>query len=206
MDHGQGHGSEDGHGNGHGQGHRCGSEHERGHGRCQGRGQDGLHPPTLEFEGVEELTVQVFQALRRAGQLQRQAVLKTLSQDGGHHGEAFCLRALAENDGATQRDIAAMLHLSRPRVTKMLQALEGAGAVARRSDERDRRLTRVFLTPEGRRRERQLHSRWAEHINQTVGAMSDRDRRELIRLLDELSDQASRVLRGEEESGPEARR
>jgi len=198
MEYGQGNGSE----NEHEHGHRCSNEHESG----QGRSQDGLHPPTLEFEGVEELTVQVFHALRRAGQLQRQAVLKTLSQDGGHHGEAFCLRALAENDGATQRDIAAMLHLSRPRVTKMLQALEAAGAVARRSDERDRRLTRVFLTPEGRRRERQLHSRWAEHINQTVGAMSQRDRRELIRLLDELSDQASRALRGEEESGSETGR
>lgn len=171
-----------------------------------GHGQNGLHRLTMEFEGVEELTAQVFHALRRAGQLQRQAVLKTLSEDGGHHGEAFCLRALAENEGATQRDIAAMLHLSRPRVTKMLQALEAAGAVTRRSDERDRRLTRVFLTPEGRRRERQLHSRWAEHINQTVGAMSERDRRELIRLLDELSDQASRALRGEEESGCETGR
>lgn len=184
----------------HGQG--CADETGHGHGRTHGQG--GHHPPMTEFKGVEELTVQVFHALRRACQLQRQVVLKTLSQDGGHHGEAFCLRALAENDGATQRDLAVMLHLSPPRVTKMLQALEAAGAVARRSDERDRRLTRVFLTSEGRRRERELHSRWAEHINRTVGAMSEQDRRELTRLLGKLSDQALRALRGEEESGSEA--
>jgi DNA-binding MarR family transcriptional regulator len=153
----------------------------------------------LEFEGVDELTSQVFQAFRRAIQLQRQLVLKTLSQKGGHHGEAFCLRALSENDGVSQRDLATMLHLSRPRVTTMLQALEAAGAVVRRSDERDRRLTRVFLTPEGRRRERELHAGWADHINQTIGVLSEADRRELGRLLDQVSDHSARILSDGEE-------
>ena len=45
-----------------------------------------------------------------------------------------------------------MLHLSRPSVTAMLQALEKSGAIERRSDERDQRLTRVYLTDEGRGR------------------------------------------------------
>ena len=165
-------------------------------------GEADFHPPTLEFEGVDELTAQVFHAFRRAIQLQRQVVLRTLSQEGGHHGEAFCLRALADNDGISQRDLASMLHLSRPRVTKMLQALEASGVVERRSDERDRRLTRVFLTPEGRHRERELHARWADHINQTIGSLSEKDRRELGRLLDELSDHTSRILSDGEEPTP----
>ncbi|MBU2602422.1 MAG: MarR family winged helix-turn-helix transcriptional regulator [Actinobacteria bacterium] len=155
----------------------------------------GSPPPlTLEFEGVDELTSQVFHALRRAIQLQRQLVMKTLSQQGGHHGEAFCLRILVENDGISQRDLAEVLHLSRPRVTKLLQALETAGAVARRADERDRRLTRVFLTPDGRRREGELHAKWADHINLTIGVLSEADRRELRRLLDEVSDHSARLL------------
>lgn len=149
---------------------------------------------SLEFEGVDELTGHVFQAFRRAIHLQRQLVLKTLAAKGGHHGEAFCLRALAENDGLSQRDLANMLHLSRPRVTKLLQALEVAGTVARRSDELDRRLTRVYITEQGRRRERELHAGWADHVNQTIGVLSTEDRRELGRLLDQISDHTARVL------------
>ncbi len=152
------------------------------------------HPLTLEFEGVDELTAQVFHAFRRAIQLQRQLVMKTLALQGGHHGEAFCLRVLAENDGMSQRDLAAVLHLSRPRVTKLLQALEATGAVARRTDERDRRLTRVFLTADGRRREGELHARWADHVNMTIGVLSEADRRELGRLLDEVSDRSALLL------------
>lgn len=171
-----------------------------------GHTKSTFHPPTLEFEGVDELTAHVFHSFRRVIQLQRQMVLKTLSQEGGHHGEAFCLRALAANDGISQRDLASVLHLSRPRVTKMLQALETSGLVERRSDERDRRLTRVFLTPEGRRRERELHASWARHINQTIGALSDGERRELGRLLDELGDHTSRILSDEVDPGEESLR
>lgn len=151
-------------------------------------------PSRLEFEGVDELTGEVFQAFRRAIHLQRQLVLKTLAAKGGHHGEAFCLRALAENDGLSQRDLATMLHLSRPRVTKLLQAMETAGTIERRTDERDRRLTRVFVTEEGRRRERELHAGWADHVNQTIGVLSESDRRELGRLLNEISDHTARIL------------
>ena len=167
-------------------------------------GIDGGKHHKLEFDGVDELTALVFHGFRRATHLQRQLVLKTLAADGGHHGEAFCLRALSEHDGISQRDLATMLHLSRPRVTAMVQALEAAGVVARRSDERDRRLTLVFLTPEGRRRERELHARWADHINQTIGVLSEADRRELGRLLDKVSDHTSRILNDEEERGGDA--
>lgn len=126
--------------------------------------------------------------------MQRQLMLKTMAEQGGNHGEAFCLRALVERDGTTQRDLAAMLHLSRPRVTKMLQSLEASGWVARRSDESDQRLTRVFITPEGRRRERELHAGWADHMNQTIGALSDGERETLARLLDKISDRTEEAL------------
>jgi len=162
-------------------------------------GISGTQDRTLEFEGVDELTAQVFHGFRRAIHLQRQLVLKTLAAKGGHHGEAFCLRALSEKDGISQRDLATMLHLSRPRVTAMVQSMEAAGVVARRSDERDRRLT----LPEGRRRERELHAAWADHINQTIGILSEADRRELGRLLDEVSDHTSRILSAGEETGEE---
>ena len=57
---------------------------------------------------------------------------------------------LTTNDGASQRELADVLHLARPTVTKMVQALERSGAVERRPAPGDQRLTRVYLTTSGR--------------------------------------------------------
>lgn len=152
------------------------------------------HPPMLEFEDVDALTSRVFHAWRRSIQLQRQLMLKTLAQKGASHGEAFCLRMLTQNDGVSQRDLAQMLHLSRPWVTKMLQALEREGSVVRRSDSDDQRLTRVYITPAGRKRDRELHADLAAHVNSTIGALSEADRLELARLLDEVAERTAGLL------------
>ena len=97
------------------------------------------------------------------------------------------LRLLATGEGMSQSDLADTLHLSRPRVTRILQGLEKAGAVRREVDPDDQRITRVFLTAEGRRQELENRAAFEEYINQTIGRLSDRDKLELTRLLDEVS-------------------
>lgn len=150
--------------------------------------------PPLLLDGVDPLSARVLQALRRTIHVHRQLMVKTLAERGTHPGEAVCLRLLAQHDGMSQRDLADTLHLSRPRVTTMLQALEKAGTVVRRSDETDQRLTRVYLTTQGHRLEEELRSLMVEFINRTIGTMTVADRSELERLLEELADNTSRAL------------
>lgn len=152
----------------------------------------------LQLDNVDGLTSRAFQAYRKTVHLQRQLALKTMAQKGMHYAEAFCLRLLIVNDGLSQRDLADTLHLSRPRVTGMLQALEKAGAVKRRSDKHDQRLTRVFITQVGRDREMELRSMVASYVNETFGALSATDTRELERLLGLLADHVSDTLQKEE--------
>ena len=109
-----------------------------------------------------------------------------LSDPGAHHGELMSLRLLATSEGMSQKDLAETLHLSRPRVTRILQGLEKAGAVRREVDPDDQRITRVFLTAEGRRQELEHRAAFEEYINQTIGKLSDQDKLELTRLLDEV--------------------
>jgi DNA-binding MarR family transcriptional regulator len=66
--------------------------------------------------------------------------------------------------------------------------------VTRRPDEDDQRLTRVYITDEGRRRELELHAGWADHMNQTIGTLSEWERDTLARLLDKISDRTEEVL------------
>ncbi len=99
----------------------------------------------------------------------------------------------------SQRDLAEILHLSRPRITSLLQGLEKAGAVRRSVDPDDQRVTRVYLTPEGRRQEEANRAAFEEYVNSTVGFLSDDDKRELARLLEALALRIEERLRSSED-------
>jgi DNA-binding MarR family transcriptional regulator len=150
-----------------------------------------LSPPHLE--GVDELSAEVFRALHATLRLHKQLMTRTLAAHGTHPGQATCLRLLAVHDGITQRDLADALHLARPTVSKMLQAMEKAGVVERRPDETDQRLTCVKLTAAGRALERDLRAVAADYVNETIGTLPEGDRRELARLLDDLAASISRA-------------
>jgi DNA-binding MarR family transcriptional regulator len=150
-----------------------------------------LSPPHLE--GVDELSAEVFRALHATLRLHKQLMTRTLAAHGTHPGQATCLRLLAVHDGITQRDLADALHLARPTVSKMLQAMQKAGVVERRPDDTDQRLTCVKLTAAGRALERDLRAVAADYVNETIGTLPEGDRRELARLLDDLAASISRA-------------
>jgi DNA-binding MarR family transcriptional regulator len=154
-------------------------------------------PPKPELENVDPLTARVFQAFGRTLHLIRLIMVRMTAQRGIHHGEAFTLLLLSRNEGVTQRELGAVLHLSPPRVSMILRSLEKSGAVVRRPDEADRRLTRVFLTAEGRSLEKEQRAILGDYVNRTIGALSEADRSELARLLGELADRTLEVLREE---------
>jgi MarR family transcriptional regulator, organic hydroperoxide resistance regulator len=147
----------------------------------------GAVPPPEGGAGIDGATSDVFQALGRVFHLHRQAMQRRLSKPEAHHGEAFSMRLLAHHDGMSQSDLADTLHLSRPRVTSILQGLEKAGAIRREADPIDQRVTRVFLTEEGRRREMENRAGFEEYVNGIIGRLSEDDKRQLARLLDEVS-------------------
>jgi len=145
-----------------------------------------LHLAHTELDGVDELSARVFRAFLTTLRLHKQQMMRSLAARGMHPGQAFCLRVLTTNDGTSQRDLADALHLARPTVTKMVQALERSGAVDRRPDPGDQRLTRVYLTASGRALEREMRQVAADYVSATISKLSEADRRELARLLEEL--------------------
>lgn len=132
--------------------------------------------------------------------LNRLVILKMIAQKGVQPPEAFALMLLRDHDGATQSELADVLHLSPPRVSTILRSLEDSGAVIRHPDETDRRLTRAFLTPKGRQREEEQRAVLGDYVNRTIGTLSEADRRELERLLGKLADRTLAVLHEESAS------
>ncbi len=151
------------------------------------------HGPGME-NSLDPLSAAVFTAFRTAFHQQRRLMTKALADEGVHPGQAACLRLLDQRDGVSQRELADSLHLSRPRVTGMVQELEREGHVTRCNDEQDRRLTRVHLTAKGRHKAGELREVFAECIGRTIGALPEHDRRELIRLLEALDETTAQAL------------
>lgn len=164
------------------------------------------HPPIPKpaLENVDPLTARVYHAFGRVMHLNRLVTTKMISRQGFQPPEGFALAFLCHHGGATQSELAEFLHLSPPRVSTILRSLEENGAVVRRPDEVDRRLTRVFITPEGRRRDEEQRAVLGEYVMRTIGALSEEDRREFARLLDMLAERTLQVLRDppERKDGP----
>lgn len=137
-----------------------------------------------------------FAAFMRAMHSHRQLVLMKLRERGTPPAQAFCMRALASNEGITQRDLAEMMHIARPTLTVMVQKMERAELVRRQVDEEDQRFTRIYLTEKGRSMQDEAHEALEDMIASAFGAMSEEDQRELTRLLGELDLNMQRTLGG----------
>lgn len=152
------------------------------------------HPFDSHLPGVDGLSSEALRAYKRSMMLHRRLLLTLLSGDALHPAQAGCLQALSHHDGMSQSDLAATLHVSRPTVTVMLQRMESAGMVERRADDNDSRVTRVYLTEDGRAMASRMHEVIAEVLRLSVGVLTPDERMELTRLLKKMNDGVETAL------------
>ena len=69
---------------------------------------------------------------------------------GLYRGQPPLLYELWKQDGRTHSDLAAKMQITPATITRMIQRMEKAGFVQRRPDEHDQRVSRVYLTEDGR--------------------------------------------------------
>ena len=69
---------------------------------------------------------------------------------GIYPGQIPVLGLLAYKDGLSQREIAEKLRIKPPTVNVTVQRLEKAGFLYREADEKDQRISRIYLTEKGK--------------------------------------------------------
>jgi DNA-binding MarR family transcriptional regulator len=148
----------------------------------------------LAPEGVDDLSFDVFRALMQTLKLNGRLLMKTMASQGGHPGQAGCLWAIGAREDISQRELAELVNVAPPTVTAMLQKMERSGLIERRVDEDDQRITRIRLTETGRALDRDLRIAHGHYLHETIGRMSETDRRELARLLGALSENIASAL------------
>lgn len=124
--------------------------------------------------------------LARTGAAARAAATEELACIGLHPGQEFLLAALWQQEGAAVGELAVSIGVEPPTVTKMVRRLEAAGLVERRADPDDARLTRVYLTDEGRALEEAVGAAWARLDERTSRCLDGDERAQLCALLERV--------------------
>jgi len=114
---------------------------------------------------------------------QRLLLHRAFAKEEVHPGQGHCLRVLGPGDEITQSELADTMLLSRPTVTRLVQRMERAGLVARRTDPHDQRQTLVGLTEAGRVLQQRMEAVMTEYTDATLARLPENDRRQLARLL-----------------------
>jgi DNA-binding MarR family transcriptional regulator len=83
-----------------------------------------------------------------------------LEEIGLYRGQPPVLRMLWEQEGRTHSELAGKLNVQPATITKMIQRMERAGFVERRSDPSDERVSRVYLTETGRNIQADVQRIW----------------------------------------------
>jgi len=164
-------------------------------------GQDAAGQPpayAARLEGVDPSALAAFHAFHSACSTFGKLFLRDVTRGGTQPSHMEALRVLGVADGLCQRDIAAAMGISRTRVTSIVQELEQMGAVYRSRDEADKRFARVFLTEVGRSVEQAKGRLGAAHINGVFAGMSEQDRLDLKRRLEDLDRRFKSVLQRED--------
>ena len=98
---------------------------------------------------------------------------------GLYRGQPPVLKALWEQDGLNQTELAERMHNSAATMTKMLQRMEKAGFIRRVVDANDQRVMRVYLTEAGRAVQNQLEMTFARMEDETFCNFSNEERDQL---------------------------
>jgi DNA-binding MarR family transcriptional regulator len=104
-----------------------------------------------------------------------------------HPGQESLLKALADNDGTSMSDLAGMLGVQPPTVTKMISRLAAQDYVERRPSVGDGRQAQVFLTERGQRAIAMIDKLWKRIEKDALAGIDEKDRKRIRKLLRQVA-------------------
>lgn len=105
---------------------------------------------------------------------------------GAHRGQGRVLAMLAERDGLSPRDLAALLRVQPPSLSELLDKLSRDGSIERRRHEEDQRMSAVFLTEKGRAMVDEVRQARKDAAEATLAGLTAEEQENLSALLDKL--------------------
>lgn len=116
----------------------------------------------------------------------RNRAAEALARVGLYVGQEWILLRLREQNGMTQSELAEACAVEGPTMSKGLQRMERAKLVARRTDTIDARVSRVYLTDQGRNVCEAVDAIWSDLEECTLTGLAADERILLGRLLHQV--------------------
>jgi DNA-binding MarR family transcriptional regulator len=148
-------------------------------------------PPEITPDSIHSLLVQF-------GKQHWTRLQALMNEIGLYRGQPPLLHLLWQQDGRTQSDLAAKLHLQPATVTKMLQRMEAAGFIKRQADPQDQRVMRVYLTPLGQQVKEQVRQREQQVAREVVEGFTCEEQALLAQFFSRMRDNLSQINRKSE--------
>jgi len=131
-------------------------------------------PNTDDFIGV---------VISDVARLLRTAFDRRVRALGITRAQWLVLTRLHRYPGASQTELADMMEVERASAGRMIDRLEANGWVERRAVRRDRRIKRVYLTPEAERVHRRIWRVAEATVDEALADLSAREGAQLMKLL-----------------------
>ena len=131
-------------------------------------------PNTDDFIGV---------VISDVARLLRTAFDRRVRALGITRAQWLVLTRLHRHPGASQTELADMMEVERASAGRMIDRLEANGWVERRAERRDRRIKRVYLSPEAERVHRRIWRVAEATVDEALAGLSAREGAQLMKML-----------------------
>lgn len=129
--------------------------------------------------------------------------MRRRSPKGGHPFPPHVARTLfvlADNEGATSRELCEILDVRPSSLSELLGKMEEHGLVIRKTSEEDKRAAKVLLTDEGKKAASDMKENMEKHASEFSACFTDEEAAEFCALADKLSAHLE-AISPEEEKG-----
>ena len=116
-----------------------------------------------------------------------------MQEVGIYPGQIPVLGLLAHRDGLSQREIAEHLRIKPPTVNVTVQRLEKAGFLYRKADEKDQRISRIYLTEKGKQAKEDGMKKVKENEKILLSGLSDAELCLLRRMLEQITENIDKI-------------
>ena len=136
---------------------------------------------------MTESEASIIRQFIRVSKAHRQLTEHALQQLGLHVGQEQTLFQLWEADGLTQSQLAQAACVDMSTMSKMMERMESAGWLQRRQDPEDARISRVYLTEQGRALREPVAHLWSTLEARLVQGLTASEQMLLRRLLIQMA-------------------
>ncbi|MCD6285839.1 MAG: MarR family transcriptional regulator [Anaerolineae bacterium] len=116
---------------------------------------------------------------------QAQALLEVI---GLYRGQPPVLHALWEQEGLSQSELAARVHVTAPTLSRMIQRMVKAGLLTTQDDPVDQRVSQVYLTDAGRAIREPVVGTWRQLGSELLAGFTPEEKAQVRHFLDRMAE------------------